>query len=170
LIGNLILGIGGASESWGLILFGRLIGGIGIMTCTVTVTVLVTKWFINSNLNLAYALLAVSWGPTTLLSSIITPKLYGTVKDPHLGTAFFAAFWLNLISIIFLIPVVVIDKMADNELKDIEEEKLDDIKQILVKDSNEVTVDIIEKKTCLKWSDLKGLGDIYWFNNFSSGA
>jgi MFS family permease len=104
-----------------MILVGRLVGGIGLMTGTVTVTVLTTKWFINSNLNLAYSLLALSWGPITLVASVVTPALYGTVKDPHLGAAFMCCFWYNLISIIFLIPVLVIDKMADNEMKDIEE-------------------------------------------------
>lgn len=140
------------------------------MISTVSITVIVTKWFINSNLNLAYALMSVTWGPSTMLSSIITPNLYGTIKDPHLGTAFMAAFWFNLICIIFLIPVLVIDKMADNELKDIEEEKLDDIKQILIKDSNDVTIDKVEKKPCLRWKDLKGFGNIYWWNNMSNCA
>lgn len=126
------MGIGGASQSWGLILFGRTISGIGVMISTVTCTVLTTKWFINDKLNLAYALMAISWGPCTFLSSYLTPKIYGTIKDPHLGSAFFAAFWFGVISIIFLIPVLIIDKMADNELKKIEEEKLDDIKQILI--------------------------------------
>ena len=93
LLGALFMGIGGAYSSWGLILFGRFLGGVGIMTSCVTVTVLATKWFINSNLNLAYAIMAITWGPATLLASYITPALYGTVKDPHLGKAFFSAFW-----------------------------------------------------------------------------
>jgi MFS family permease len=126
------LGLGGAYTSWSLILLGRMFNGIGTNVSTVVVTVLTTKWFINDRLNLAYALMAISWGPTTFLCSYITPKLYGTIKDPHLGTAFFASFWINLGCIIFLIPVLVIDKMADNELKKIEEEKLDDIKKILI--------------------------------------
>jgi hypothetical protein len=88
---------------------------------TVSVNVITTKWFINSNLNLAYAIMALSFGPATLASGILTPLLYGKVDDPHLGTAFMAAFWFNLFSIVFLIPVLVIDKMADNELTDIEE-------------------------------------------------
>ena len=119
-------------QSWSLILLGRMFNGIGVNNSTVVITVLTTKWFINDRLNLAYALMAISWGPITFLCSYVTPKLYGTIKDPHLGTAFFAAFWINLGFIIFLIPVLIIDKMADNELKEIEEEKLDDIKKILI--------------------------------------
>jgi MFS family permease len=126
------MGIGGASTSWGLILFGRLCCGIGNMCGTITCTVLVTKWFINENLNFAYSLFSISWGPFSLLASYLTPTLYGSVKDPHLGSAFFAAFWFGLVSILFLVPVIVIDKMADEELKDIEEEKLHELKQILM--------------------------------------
>lgn len=60
--------------------------------------------------------------------------------------------------------------MADNELKEIENEKLDDIKQILVKDSNDVTIDKVQKKSCFKWEDCKGFSNIYWWNNMSNGA
>ena len=170
LLGSLFMGIGGASTSWGMILLGRTFSGIGMMISMVCISVIVTKWFINDKLNLAYAFMAITWGPASFLASYLTPMLYGTIEDPHLGTAFFAAFWLNLGSIIFLIPVLVIDKMADNELKEIEEEKLDDIKQILINDSNDVTVDsIVKKKTpCFRCSDLKGFSNIFWWNNMSN--
>lgn len=55
-------------------------------------------------------------------------------------------------------------------MEEIEEEKLDDIKQILVKDSNNVTVDIVEKKPCIRWDDLKGFSGIYWLNNMCNAA
>jgi len=114
--------------------------------------------------------MAISWGPATFLCSFLTPMLYGTEEDPHLGRAFFAAFWFNLISIIFLIPVLVIDKMADNELKEIEEENLHEIKQILIKDSNDVTIDTVEKKPCFRLKDIKGFSAIFWWNCLSNCA
>ena len=40
--------------------------------------------------------------------------------------------WINLACTIFLIPVLIIDKMADDELKDLEKKKMDNIKEILV--------------------------------------
>jgi len=108
------MSIGGAYLSWGLILFGRTLIGISVMVSIVCVSVITGKWFMNKNLNLAYALMASSWGTASMISSIISPILYGTVKDPHLGTAFFASFWFSIIGIAFLIPVLVIDKMSDD--------------------------------------------------------
>lgn len=116
LVGNLIFAIGGSIESWTLMLVGRTVLGIGLYAMTLAVTVLVTKWFINSNLNLAYALMIITWGPATFLSGYVTPLLYGKQDDPHLGTSLFMGFWLNLASVVFLIVTITIDKIADDEL------------------------------------------------------
>lgn len=77
LLGNLIFALGGAYQSWAVILIGRAVLGVGLYASTIAVTVIVTKWFINENLNLAYAIMAISWGPGTLLSGYLTPLLYG---------------------------------------------------------------------------------------------
>jgi len=77
-------------------------------------------------------------------------------------------FWLNLITVIFLIITVVIDKVADDEIKKLEEEKLEDIKEILVKDDNDVTVDLVVKRPFFSFNDCKDLGNLFWLNNFSN--
>ena len=77
-------------------------------------------------------------------------------------------FWLNLASVIFLVITNVIDKMADDELKELENERLDDIKEILVKDDNDVTIDVVKKRPCFNFDDCKGLSNLFWLNNFSN--
>ena len=134
LVGNLIIAIGGVTKSFTTMLIGRFIFGAGNFTSMTAITVLTTKWFIKSNLNLSYGLMAISWGPAAAFSAAITPVLYGSEKDPHLGKALLMGFWINLGCIIFLIPVLVIDKIADDELKDLEKAKLNDIKEVLVED------------------------------------
>lgn len=130
-----------------------------------------TKWFINGNLNLAYALMYVSWGPGTFLAGYLTPIMYGKQDDPHLGSTLMMGFWLNLASTFFVVVTCVIDKLADKEIEDLEKEKLDDIKNILVKDENDVTLDVVKKSTpCFKFSDCKGLSKIFWLNNAGSTA
>ena len=115
-------------------LVGRFIFGAGNFTSMTAITVLVTKWFIKSNLNLSYGLMSLSWGPSAAISAAMTPILYGSEEDPHLGRALLMGFWINLGCIIFLIPVLVIDKMADDELKDLERAKVNDIREVLVED------------------------------------
>jgi hypothetical protein len=77
-------------------------------------------------------------------------------------------FWLCLASTLFLIVTVVIDKMADDELKELEESKLKDLKDILIHDNNDITIDVIEKRPFFKLDDCKGLSNIFWLNNFSN--
>jgi len=119
LIGNFIFALGGVYESFTLMLVGRCIFGTGNFTSMTALTVIVTKWFISSNLNLAYGLLSVSWGLSAMVSAIVTPILYGSEEDPHLGKAFMMGFWLNILCIAFLIPVLVIDYLAEKEMKEL---------------------------------------------------
>lgn len=77
LLGNFVFALGGHLDSWTTMLVGRAILGVGLYAETIAVTVIVTKWFINSNLNFAYAIMAITWGPATFLSGWLTPLLYG---------------------------------------------------------------------------------------------
>jgi MFS family permease len=116
LLGNFVFSLGGVYESFTLMIVGRAIFGTGNFTSMTALTVIVTKWFISSNLNLAYGLMTISWGLSAMASAIFTPMLYGTEEDPHLGKALMAGFWINLICIVFLIPVLIIDYLADKEM------------------------------------------------------
>ena len=77
LVGNFIFALGGSIGSWSVMLIGRAVLGVGLYAMTIAVTVITTKWFINGNLNLAYALMAITWGPATFLAGYVTPLLYG---------------------------------------------------------------------------------------------
>jgi hypothetical protein len=80
-------------------------------------------------------------------------------------------FWLNLASTFFVVVTCVIDKLADKEIEDLEKKKLEEIKDILVKDENDVTLEVAKKTTnCFKFSDCKGLGKMFWLNNAGSTA
>tara|TARA_B110000285_G_C14727121_1_gene424767 strand:+ start:108 stop:587 length:480 start_codon:yes stop_codon:yes gene_type:complete len=132
LVGNFVFALGGVYENFTLMLIGRGIFGTGNFTSMTALTVIATKWFISSNLNLAYGLLSVSWGLSAMMSAIFTPILYGSEKEPHLGNALLPGFWLNLLCIAFLIPVLVIDYLADKEIKELQEDQLESIADILV--------------------------------------
>ena len=123
LVGNFVFALGGVYKSFTLILIGRGIFGTGNFTSMTALTVIVTKWFISSNLNLAYGLMSISWGISAMVSAVVTPMVYGDEdKDPHLGKAFMIGFWLNILCIGFLIPVLVIDYLADKEMKELQED------------------------------------------------
>jgi len=132
LLGNFVFALGGVYENFTIMVVGRAIFGMGNFTSMTALTVIVTKWFISSNLNLSYGLMSITWGITAMLSAVFTPILYGTDEDPHLGKALMAGFWMNLFCIVFLIPVLIIDYLADKEMKALQEDQLDSIKDILV--------------------------------------
>ena len=117
LFGNLIFAIGGSYYSFTTILVGRGLFGIGNETCMQAVTVLITKWFIDGNLNLAYALNGVALGFSGMAAGITSPILFGKQSDPHLGRCLFFGFWLNALCTLFFIPVFYIDYKSDKQLK-----------------------------------------------------
>lgn len=78
LIGNIIFAIGGSYLSYTTILVGRSIFGVGNETCSMAVTVLITKWFIGGRLNLAYALNGVALGFSGFAAGITSPMLFGS--------------------------------------------------------------------------------------------
>jgi MFS family permease len=79
LIGNIIFAIGGSTLNYTTILVGRSIFGIGNETCSLSVTVLITKWFIGGKLNLAYALNGVALGFSGMAAGIFSPMMFGTM-------------------------------------------------------------------------------------------
>ena len=113
LIGNLIFAIGGAYYNYTTILVGRGLFGIGNETCSQAVVVLITKWFIEGHLNLAYALNGVSLGFAGMAAGITSPMLFGKMTDPHLGKTLFFGFWLNFFCTLFFIPTFIIDYKSD---------------------------------------------------------
>ena len=75
--------------------------------------VLITKWFIDGRLNLAYALNGMASGFAGMAAGITTPMLFGKLSEPHLGRALFFGFWLNLACTLFFVPVFYIDVKSD---------------------------------------------------------
>ena len=78
LIGNLIFAIGAIMHSFIIMLVGRFIFGGGNFISMLAIIVLVTKWFISKNLNLAYGLVMLTWGPAGAISAVTTPIIFGT--------------------------------------------------------------------------------------------
>lgn len=74
------------------------------------------KWFMDGNLNVASGIINSFplWG--SLLNGYMTPKIYGSPEDPHLGSALFMGFYINLVCMGFLIALSVLDKKAEDEL------------------------------------------------------
>jgi MFS family permease len=166
LIGNLIFAIGGSYKSYTTILIGRCIFGIGNETCMQSVLVLVTKWFISGRLNLAYALNGMASGFASMASGITAPIIFGSMKDPHLGKCLMLGFWLNFICTIFLGPTLYIDYKDDKQLEAIQEDKIAELKKLVVEAENYIEEELeIKKKTnSFKCSDLKKYDKAFWIN------
>ena len=113
LLGNIIFAIGGSYLNYTAILIGRCIFGLGNETCTLSVTVLITKWFIDGRLNLAYAINGFGTGFAGMAAGITSPMIFGSMKDPHLGKTLWFGFWLNAICTVFLGPTLYIDYKDD---------------------------------------------------------
>ena len=75
--------------------------------------VLITKWFIQGRLNLAFALNGVSLGFAGMAAGITSPMIFGTIKDPHLGRCLFTGFWINMCCSLFWVPTLYIDYKDD---------------------------------------------------------
>ena len=140
LIGNIIFAVGGSTLSYTTILLGRGIFGIGNETCSLSVTVLITKWFIDGRLNLAYALNGVALGFSGLAAGITSPMLFGSLKDPHLGKTLWFGFWLNVLCTCFLGPTLYIDYKGDKQTEAIEQDKVNEIKALLAENEASATL------------------------------
>lgn len=79
LLGNFIFALGGYYDSWTTILIGRCIFGIGTEIFGTCVYVMLTVWFIESNLNLAYGLNGVAPCIAAILGGYFSPRLFGSM-------------------------------------------------------------------------------------------
>lgn len=119
LIGNLIFALGGCYDSFTTILVGRCLFGIGSEIFGTCVYVILTLWFLESNLNLAYGLNGVAPCIAAILGGYYTPRLVGSMKDPHLGKALLMGVFVTVISFVFLLPMIAVDKKRTDEEKEI---------------------------------------------------
>lgn len=115
LVGNLIFAIGGAYNNFHIVLVGRCIFGLGTEVYSNCVSVMLTLWFIDKHLNLAYGLNGIPPSVASILGGIYSPRLFGSEKDPHLGRALFMGFWITLLTVGFLIPMLFLDKKMETE-------------------------------------------------------
>jgi hypothetical protein len=134
-------------------LLGRFIYGLGCESAFFSQIAFSTKWFVESG-NLNFALGIVNSIPLlgSTFNGILTPKLYGDEKDPHLGRALFAGFGFLLICYMCLIVLVVIDYKADLEIANLESI------------NGEAEPEL--PKEDFKCSDIKTFGIPYWINAF----
>lgn len=121
LIGNFIFALGGYYDDWTTILVGRCIFGIGTEIFGTCVYVMLTVWFIESNLNLAYGLNGVAPCVAAILGGYYSPRLFGTDQNPHLGKALMMGVILTGVSFIFLIPMVHLDEKRRKQEKEAKE-------------------------------------------------
>jgi MFS family permease len=171
LVGNLLFSIGGSYKNYTLILVGRSIFGIGNETCSQSVIVLITKWFIDGKLNLAYALNGVALGFSGMAAGIISPLIVGSMKDPHLGRALWCGMYVNIVCTIFLLPTLYIDYKGDKQTEAIEEDKMKEIQALLHANeeashqSDKVEIKLAPKG--FRCKDLKQYKKVFWVNNLS---
>ena len=168
LLGNIIFAIGGSNLSYTTILVGRSIFGIGNETCSIAVTVLITKWFIGGRLNLAYALNGVALGFSGFAAGITSPMLFGSAKDPHLGKTLWFGFWLNMLCTVFLVPTIFIDYKSDKQIKAVEEDRVAVLRDILIENDTDATgeeIEVVMKTKAFKCRDLKEYKLVFWINN-----
>jgi len=117
--GQLVFAIGGATLNYSVMLLGRFIYGIGCESAFFAQVAFVAKWFMDGNLNVASGVINSFplWG--SLLNGIVTPRLYGSNEDPHLGTSLFMGFYIMLACFACLLVLAYIDKKADDEIDEI---------------------------------------------------
>ena len=136
----------------------------------------------DGNLNVASGVINSFplWG--SLLNGIVTPRLYGTNEDPHLGTSLFMGFYIMLMCFGCLLVLAYIDKKADDEIDEIQREKTAKILRKLRKKNKEALASFTEGELTdlesefednedpaaghedFKCSDIKELGFIFWLN------
>lgn len=125
LLGNLIFALGGCYNSWTTILIGRCLFGIGCEIFGTCIYVMLTVWFIGSNLNLAYGLNGVAPCIAAILGGYYSPRLFGTSKDPHLGRALLMGVYLTALSVVFLIPMISLDEKRKKQEETMRKEKVE---------------------------------------------
>ena len=123
LAGNLIFAIGGAYNSFHTVIVGWFIFGVGCEIFCNCTAVMLTVWFIDKHLNLAYALNAIPPSFAMVLGGYYSPRLVGTDTDPTLGRALFMGFWITLLTLGFLIPMLYLDQKMEVEQEEIKEMK-----------------------------------------------
>lgn len=110
IIGNFIYSLGGKYSSWDTMLFGRFIFGIGTETYQTSVSIIVTKWFYDSNLNFAYGIAGISPCIAAVLGGVWSPELFGTQKDPHLGRTLMTGELLIVLCAFLVYPFLNLDQ------------------------------------------------------------
>lgn len=126
---------------------------------------MLTVWFIDKHLNLAYGLNGVAPCIAALMGGYFSPRLFGTTQDPHLGRALFMGVMLTAISLVFLVPMIMVDRKRVNEEEEIKQKRLEELKEELLEngeDGDELDQQFNEQQ--FKCSDLKKFGKLFWLN------
>lgn len=111
-LGQFVFYLGGAKESYWLMLLGRVIFGIGGESMNVAQSAIVTVWFKGKELAFALGVnLSIS-----RVGSVINANVTPTVCEEHgLGMALFVGFLICVFSLFNAIGLVLIDAKAEKQ-------------------------------------------------------
>ena len=111
-IGQLIFAMGGASQSYGMMIFGRVFFGLGGECMCVAQSSIIAQWFKGRELALAFGFnLSVS-RLGSVFNGLIEPAV---AKDHGIGTALYVGFGVCCFSWVCGLVLVLIDTYADRK-------------------------------------------------------
>jgi MFS family permease len=111
-IGQLIFAIGGGSQSYGTMVLGRVVFGLGGECMTVAQSSIISQWFKGRELALAFGFnLSVS-RLGSVFNGLVEPAV---ARDYGIGTALYVGFGVCCFSWVCGLMLVLVDSYADRK-------------------------------------------------------
>ena len=143
-LGQFIFAIGGYRESFGTMLAGRFVYGLGGENMLVGQSAVITAWFKEKELAMAFGISSTVLRGGSFANGPLMEHLASTKS---VGYSFMVGFWLCIFSLVSGILLVIVDSYAAK------------------KDNMKTTLDDNERFRC---KDLKQFKLPYWLVNISS--
>jgi MFS family permease len=142
-VGQAIFMIGGYKKSFGVMLAGRVVFGLGGESMSVAQSAIVSKWFKGKELAMALGLNISISRLGSVVNGIVIPQIYNKDNTGRLGLALLVGFFVCVFSELCAIFLIMLDKRADKV------------------DRTESTK-ILSESDKFRWSDIKTFNRSFW--------
>uniref|UniRef100_A0A6U3WEK3 Lysosomal dipeptide transporter MFSD1 n=2 Tax=Ditylum brightwellii TaxID=49249 RepID=A0A6U3WEK3_9STRA len=175
-LGQLLFAIGTSAKSWGLMLFGRFVYGLGGESICVAQSALLSRWFEGGELALSFGVALSVSRLGSVFNNMISPALANSSSTP---SALWVGFGVNAVTVLLALAIAYIDKKAsakckeDNQTTEILTQALLDREEIeegpLQVDSKDISFsdDDTVSTGVPHLSDVKRFGSMFWLLSLS---
>lgn len=142
-LGQGVFMIGGYQKSFGVMIAGRVIFGLGGESLSVAQSAIVSKWFKGKELAMALGLNISISRLGSVVNGMVIPKIYDSQHLNRLGLALLVGFFVCIFSFICAVFLVLLDRHAD---------KVDKVGNTKV----------VSEEEKFRWSDIKTFNKSFW--------